>query len=193
MPGENCSIYGCTVSRRSKYKGVSILNISSGDNTFDKEWREKLLAVITRDRESDAALRESIKAKKLFICKRHFNDDQLYRHASRATLVPGSIPSLNFPLKSFPPPPRKTRESAIIIQQKKSLLATEIPIYHPVVFYKSFEEMLCRSKPLKLIGWNLAEVNNNVVYFNFNGNIHVVPKYEIYVNEHFSFTIRFFF
>ena len=27
MPGDNCSIYGCTVSRRSKYKGIAI-----GDN-----------------------------------------------------------------------------------------------------------------------------------------------------------------
>ena len=43
---------------------------------------------------------------------------------------------------------------------------------------------------LKLIGWNLAEVNNNVSYFSFNDNIHVVPKYTIYVDEHMSFTIR---
>ena len=59
MPGENCSIYGCTVSRRSKYKGVSIFKIPSGDNTFDKEWREKLVAVITRDREIDAPQRKN--------------------------------------------------------------------------------------------------------------------------------------
>ena len=66
MPGKNCSIYVCTVSRRSKYKGVSIFKIPSDDNTFDKVWREKFLAVITSDREIDAALRERIKAKNLY-------------------------------------------------------------------------------------------------------------------------------
>ena len=102
--------------------------------------REVVGCYITRDREIDAALRERIKAKKLFICQRHFSDDQFYRHDSRATLVPVSIPSLNLPVESFPPQlPSKTSESASIIQQKKSLLATEIPIYPSVECYKSFE------------------------------------------------------
>ena len=61
---------------------------------------------------------------------RHFSHDQFYRHDSSATLVPKSFP---------PPPPSKTHESASMIQQKKSLLATEIPIYPPVECYKSFE------------------------------------------------------
>ena len=67
MPGENCSNYGLTVSPRSKYKGVSIFNIPSAGDSFDKELRQKLLAVITRTRKIDDAVRERIKAKKLSV------------------------------------------------------------------------------------------------------------------------------
>ena len=31
MPGDNCSIYGCPVSRMSKYKGTGIYKVPSGD------------------------------------------------------------------------------------------------------------------------------------------------------------------
>ena len=68
MPGDNCSIYGCTVSRRAKYKGIALFKVPSGNNDFDVKWRDQLVAVVTKDRVIDASLRERIKNKKLFIC-----------------------------------------------------------------------------------------------------------------------------
>ena len=119
-----------------KYKGVSIFKIPSGDNNFDKGWREKLLAVITRDREIDAALRERIKAKKLLICQRQFSEDQFYRHDSRATLVPGSIPSLNLPVKSFPPPPPTKLVNLPVSFSKRSPYL--LPRFQFIIHLKNF-------------------------------------------------------
>lgn len=122
MPGENCSIYGCTVSRRAKYKGLSIFKVPAGENQFDKSWREKLVDVVIRDREVDHALRDRIQRKKIYICEKHFSEDQINRnHSSRTTLVPGAIPTINLPIKSFPSSSTssKPRQSAQSILQKK--------------------------------------------------------------------------
>ena len=60
MSGDNCSIYGCTVSRRSKHKGIAICKIPTGNADFEKNWREKFVSITTRDRVIDVALRERI-------------------------------------------------------------------------------------------------------------------------------------
>ena len=51
MPVDNFSlyIYACTVSRRSKHKGIAILKIPS-DTDFEQNWREKFVSMITKDR-----------------------------------------------------------------------------------------------------------------------------------------------
>ena len=36
MPGDNCSIYGCTVSRRSKHKGIAIFKIQTSKRTGER-------------------------------------------------------------------------------------------------------------------------------------------------------------
>ena len=61
MPGDNCSIFGCTVSRRSKYKGKAIFKVPVPKTEFEKSWKVKLIPVITKDREIDVTLRERIK------------------------------------------------------------------------------------------------------------------------------------
>ena len=73
MPGDNCSIFGCTVSPRSKYKGIAIYKVPALKTEFEKSWTDKLVTVITKDREIDVALRERIKSGRLFICERHFS------------------------------------------------------------------------------------------------------------------------
>ena len=41
MPGENCSILNCPVSRKAQYKGVGIYKVPGDNNEFDSKWREK--------------------------------------------------------------------------------------------------------------------------------------------------------
>ena len=73
MAGDNYSIFGCTVSRRSKYKGIPSFKVPAPKTEFEKSWKDKLVTVITKDREIDVALRERIKSGRLFICQRHFS------------------------------------------------------------------------------------------------------------------------
>ena len=99
MPGDNCSIYGCSVSRRSQYKGIPLFKVPSGEGEFETSWRQKLIAVITKDRVIDGPLKARINNKKLFICQRHFAEDQYHRHDNKCTLIPGALPTLNLPFK----------------------------------------------------------------------------------------------
>ena len=57
MPGANCSVFGCPVCHRKEYRGMSLLKVPAGKNDFDKNWRTRLVAVITEDRVVDASLR----------------------------------------------------------------------------------------------------------------------------------------
>ena len=71
MPGQNCSIYRCPVSRARIFKGIGIYKVPAGDDNFERHWREKIVAIITRDREVDSNLRKSIENKRLWVCQRH--------------------------------------------------------------------------------------------------------------------------
>ena len=72
MPGANCSIFGCTKSRTTK--GLAIFGIPKKDDEWHRDWREKLVNIITKDREIDADLKGQIEIKSL-----HFTEDQLIR------------------------------------------------------------------------------------------------------------------
>ena len=64
MVGTNCSIFGCSISRRKS--GVAIFKIPQGDDKWSSNWRN-ILSVVTRDRVIDKALRERIMKKKQFL------------------------------------------------------------------------------------------------------------------------------
>ena len=74
MPGTNCSIKGCSTSRRTK--GIIIFKIPQISNVTKEEWRNELGNV--RDREIDQDLRRQIKENRLHIYKKHFNTDDMY-------------------------------------------------------------------------------------------------------------------
>ena len=76
MPGANCSIFGCSSSRRNS--NIGIFKLPTPKDEFHKKWREQLLAVVTRDRIMDASLKSQIKRDKIHICEKHFTEDQLY-------------------------------------------------------------------------------------------------------------------
>ena len=65
MPGANCSVFGCPVCRRKEY--ISLFKVPAGKNDFDKNWRTRLVAVITEDRVVDASLRAQVERNNLYI------------------------------------------------------------------------------------------------------------------------------
>lgn len=76
MPGDNCSIFGCSTSR--KEKGVSIWKIPAPKDEATAEWRKKLIGIVLRDRVLDENLQRQLDNDRLHICEKHFTDDQLY-------------------------------------------------------------------------------------------------------------------
>ena len=98
MPVANCSIFNCNTSR--KQKGISIFKIPSGDD-YNKKWLENIVGIIIKYREVDPTLRKQIEVKSLHVCKLHYADASLIRNEKKTTLVPGSLPTLNLPTKSF--------------------------------------------------------------------------------------------
>ena len=150
MSGVNCSIMGCHVSRRSKYKGLSIFKVPSGDSEFETTWRNKLIAVVTRDRVIDSKLKEQINKNRIYICQQHYRTDQYHIHDTCKTLKPGEIPELNLPVKSIPsiqPVPRSSAES-ILIKKQNNTPSSASTIVFPC--YKRFDELKKRIESLKL-------------------------------------------
>ena len=73
MPGSNCSIYGCAMStKKGKEQDIAMFGIPKKDDDYSVKWREKLVAIITRDRVVDESLRRQIQNRTLHICERHF-------------------------------------------------------------------------------------------------------------------------
>ena len=48
MPGENCSVYGCSTSRR--HKGVPIWKLPTASSPFNAKWRADLLCKVTKEK-----------------------------------------------------------------------------------------------------------------------------------------------
>ena len=77
MPGENCSIYGCSTSRYKKYKGIPIIKVPGGSDEFETEWRNDIVAVVLQTRELDKSLRDQIRNKRIYVCGRHFKENEI--------------------------------------------------------------------------------------------------------------------
>ena len=75
MPGENCAIPGCSISRKDK---ISIFQVSLPNNDVSKKWSKELIDIILKYRQRDESLNKRIQSHKLFICERHFTVDQIY-------------------------------------------------------------------------------------------------------------------
>ena len=102
MPGENCSIYGCSASRR--YTGVAFFKVPKETNGFTKKWASELINIITKDRVVDDILRKKIndfEHKKLWICELHFSPEQIWCYETKKKLKDGELPSLNLPKKEL--------------------------------------------------------------------------------------------
>ena len=79
MPGENCSIPGCGVCRRPKYKGISLFKCPSksedGKDVEQTKWRDEFLGVIKTTRTVDGDFSRQIENGSVYVCQRHFKDD----------------------------------------------------------------------------------------------------------------------
>ena len=77
MPGSNCSIFGCPISRKTV--GLAIFQVTKRTDEYNSQWSDKLVNIITRDRIIDQSLKKQIEKKNLHICELHFEEEKILR------------------------------------------------------------------------------------------------------------------
>ena len=164
----------------------NLYRLSLDYRVIDTALKERNIRVI------DTALKERNIKKKLYICQRHYRPDQILVNNSRTSVKPGEIPELNLPTKSFPSTPFQPRVSSATITTKRKCLelsSQSSPTLSSSV-YIYFDEFKDRIRLLKLpTSWSVAIADNQVV-FTSKDNIHMVPDFEIYVNEYLTFSVH---
>ena len=75
MPGANCSIFGCSSSRRKS--GIGIFKLPKAIDAEAKIIREKWIAIIERNREQDPSFKEQKARDSLHICELHFAPEDI--------------------------------------------------------------------------------------------------------------------
>lgn len=187
MPGANCSIYGYSTSRKNS--GLAIFRVPTGNDEFSQQWREKIVNIITRDRVIDQNLRKQINAKTLHTCELHYPEDQLIRNQIKTTRIPGALPTLNLPKKTFPNTLETKMERSTVSITKRSVSSSAVS----TVCYKSFSEFYIRIHKLKLpVGWEINKHLDDSLSIKFNDEKHIVPKYKILVDNQLSYQILIF-
>ena len=185
MPGANCSIFGCSTSRKSK--GIAIFKVPSGDDEYNKTWRDKIVTIITRDREIDTGLKRQIDAKTLHVCELHYPEESLIRNANKTTRIPGTLPTLNLPVKSFTV--SKTERSTTSIEKRVVASAVTTDTKVQTDCYKSFEDFNNRVVKLKLpLGWEI-KLNTRSTTIRCMDSEFVIPKYQIFVKNDLSYNL----
>ena len=67
--------FGCTKSRTTKR--LAIFGIPKKGDEWDRDWKQKLVSIIIKDREIDNDLRGQVEGKSLHIRELHFTEDQV--------------------------------------------------------------------------------------------------------------------
>ena len=188
MPGENCAIPKCSTSRKNK--DISIFKVPLPNNEFNKKWSKQLIDEILKYRQRDASLNERIQKYKLFICERHFPPDQIYIYPSPKSLKEGALPTLNLPRPTANASTSARSTSAIQKREEFLVLQELAPSPPKPDVYKSFEEFKQRIVNLTLSKHWTFEIKNDTVHAIYLSTEHVLPKYEIFVNKDFKYTVR---
>lgn len=73
MPGANCSVPGCGVSRREAFSDISIFQIPNRKGEFYEKWRKDMTSCLLTYREIDQTFQKRLENGNVYICERHFN------------------------------------------------------------------------------------------------------------------------
>ena len=189
MPGENCAIPGCSISRKDK---ISILKFPLPNNDVNKKWRKELIGIIVKCRQHDESLNKGIQSHQLFTYERHFTVDQIYVYSSRKLLKEGALPTLNLPRPSANANATNNPSKRAIEKPEEYALSQEqMPQLPPPKAYISFEEFKQRIRNLALTKfWNIA-IQEDLVTATFTTTNYILSTYQILVNNvlHFAFFV----
>ncbi len=75
MPANNCAVFGCGTTRRTK--GVGIFKLPAAKNEEYKKWRADWLNEITKGCVVDKDFRERLESDQVFMCEKHFKPEEV--------------------------------------------------------------------------------------------------------------------
>ena len=190
MPGENCAIFGCSTSRR--HKGISIFKVPLPNNEFNKKWNRDLINIITKERQVDEPLKKRIVSCNLYICERHFSREQIWKYPFRKVLKDGALPSLNLPEKVLLHQNHHTitRPTSSIQKREEHLESATLSPPPPSYIYKEFQDFKDRTIKLSLNDLWQFELSENLVIATFKSTNHVLPKFEVFIDNTLTFSLR---
>ena len=172
-----------------KNKGISFFKVPLPNNEMNKKWGNELINMITKDREVDNSLKKRIETRKLFICEQHFSEDQYYKYDTRKSLKDGELPKLNLPMKSGTKTPSRRPTSSIQKRDEFLVIQALSPPLSPYV-YKDFNEFTHRIVKLSLDNCWEVKLQNNLAILNYVTANYVMPKFQIFIEQSLSFSLR---
>lgn len=204
MPGSNCSISGCGTCRRGQNPyGIFKVPVPKSDDDFHNTWRDELIKIICKDREKTDKLQKQIDESRLHICEKHFKDEQFYTHSCRKSLNEGALPTLNLPTPETNAIENLVRKS---IREENEAVMNALVGNVKSVRYEDLKSLMNSIEAAKITGWKVSAESENfyvtdensikytsrVVKFLKYEPPYILPKYEMYVDDSLSFTIRVF-
>ncbi|XP_012566352.2 uncharacterized protein LOC105850424 [Hydra vulgaris] len=183
MPGSNCCLPGCTVSRSIKHKDITLFRIPIRTGDFYKKWRQRLLAIITQYRDFDKDLKERLSKGNIYICENHFlAEDIELTKTGRKSLRLEALPTVNLPIKSHEKEKKVPRRHISIV---KDIVPQKL------INYSNLIDLQKKTQKLKLSGWEMT-CNENNIKFKKLLPLYLLPKYEVVVDDSLAFTIIVF-
>ena len=80
MPGLSCALPQCNVYQQKG--GPSLFKITKLDDEWSRNWREKVVNVISKVRVLDARFKKQIDEKSFAVCEHHYKENCIIRRKS---------------------------------------------------------------------------------------------------------------
>eukprot|EP00795_Rhopilema_esculentum_P009853 gene9853-18438_t len=196
MPGENCCMNGCGVSRRKAANNpdgkIGLFKILAAKDEKSKQWRKELLNIITKYRKQDKSFKRQLANDTLHICKKHFvPEDITTHHGAKLTkkfLKFGVLPTKELTKKSmdhhFPDQSQKSRPPRSIVKDSD-------PTDREKSCYKDFKDVCSRVKKLSIKDWHV-DVSEDKIEIKKHQVPYILPRLCVEINERLCFTIYVF-
>lgn len=185
MPGDNCSVFGCGSSRKTK--GIGIWKLPAPRNAEYKKWRELWLNELTKTRVVDKDFKRQIDNDRVFTCENHFRpeDIEIFQSEKMQKKKPkfGALPTVNMPKRCFTTP--------VNVRPPRSAV-NEIPEVAPKKCYSDFKDLVKRVKSLKILSEWILEAAIDRIVLTKKSSLLVLPKIQLTIDDSLGFSVSVF-
>ena len=110
---------------------------------------------------------------------------------SRKRLLPGSIPTLNLPKKSFERDPEETSSLRKSPKRQHSSGESSSSSTQSTIVYKNLDDFKAKVEKLKMVGWSRKVGENDYVIEHYDGK-HALRLYSITIDSGLEFFVLVF-